>query len=514
MMPPRVQTGWPPAAGALLLLLLLAALGYRDTFLHVIQNWNQWRNGEYYAHGYLVVLVSVFLILRERRRLLVMTPCPQPAALTGIAACSLLWMVAGVTGVLLVQTALLLPLVLFIMWATLGPRIARQLFVPVFILFFAMPVWAIFTPVLQDFTVHAVYALTRLAGIPALRNDYLIVLPSGQLAIEESCSGLSYLLAALTLGMLYGYLYYRRTAARLAVVMISGAAAILANILRIFIVVIVAYRTEMQHPLIYHHYNLGWYLFGGLVLVLLVLDILLQRRQPPVAAAEAERPATICRYDAWQRGGIYGIAALLVTSGPLLSWQVENDATPAAASTIRLPAGSDGWRGPAATDDRWSPVFHGANDVLRVYYRGNTQVYVYLGFYARQHQGRELVYDLNTISDDRYWRQTYTPARLIESGGSAVTETRLVSSDGQQRLVWYWYRVAGHRTTDRLMAKLWQALGLVTHSQQAAVIALASDVVADTDTARANLQQFLAAMGTALASTADGSSTAGDRERR
>jgi len=516
MTPTQAQSGWPLAAGALLLLVALAALGYRDTVLHVIDNWNQWRNGEYYAHGYLAVLLSAFLILRERRRLLLIPPCPQPAALSGIAACSLLWMTAGVTGVLLVQTALLLPLVLFIIWTTLGPRITRDLFVPVFILFFAMPVWAVFTPLLQDFTVHVVYALTRLAGIPAMRSNYLIVLPSGQLAIEESCSGLSYLLAALTLGMLYGYLNYRRTAARLAVVVISGAAAILANILRVFIVVVVGYRTEMQHPLIYHHFNLGWYLFGGLVLVLLVLDMRLQRRLSPAsnAVAEAGWPAAACRYSMWQRAGIYGIAGLLVISGPLLSRQLEASQGPAAVPTLRLPAGTDAWHGPAVTDDRWSPVFHGANDVMRVYYRGNTQVFVYLGFYSRQRQGRELVFDLNRISDDRYWKQAYAPARVIERGGSQVTETRLVSTDGQQRLVWYWYRVAGHHTTGRLIAKLWQALGLVTNTQQAAVIALAADVVSDMDTARATLQQFLAAMGPALARAADGSSIAGGREGR
>jgi exosortase A len=286
----RIAGGWPVAGTLLLLLLMLVAAAYRDTFLYVINAWNHWDSGEYYAHGYLAVLISVFLVLRRRTALARMTPCPYPPAMLAVGLCSLCWLLAGAAGILLVQIVLLLPLLLSVIWLVAGGRIARELFTPALILLFALPVWSPLPPVLQALTADVAYAMTRLVGIPALQTEQLIILPDGQFLVEESCSGLSYLLAALTLGMLYAALNYRGFGARLIVVLFVGAAAILANILRVFVVVIIGYRTAMQHPVIYDHFSLGWYLFGGLVLVMLLIDARLLRGRPastPVAASAA-----------------------------------------------------------------------------------------------------------------------------------------------------------------------------------------------------------------------------------
>ena len=79
-------------------------------------------------------------------------------------------------------------------------------------------------------------------------------------------------------------------ARRLVVVLIAAAAAVLGNMVRVFIVVYLGYATDMQHPLIRDHLALGWYLFGGLVVILLFLDARLQRHRPPLQPGST--PAT------------------------------------------------------------------------------------------------------------------------------------------------------------------------------------------------------------------------------
>ena len=496
-------------AGSLLaLLLVLAAVAYRGNLLHVIDAWNQWEHGEYYAHGYLVVLISLFLVLRRRAVLAQMRPCPYPPALLAVGLCSLCWLLAGTAGILLVQVVLLLPLLLSLVWVVAGGRIARELFVPVVILLFALPVWSPLPPLLQELTADVVYALARLAGIPAMQQEQQIFLPAGRFVVEESCSGLSYLLAALTLGMLYGALNYRGFTARLAVVSIVGAAAILANILRVFVVVVIGYRTAMQHPVIYNHFALGWYLFGGLVLIMLLIDTRLLRGRP-VPAGAATSPAGTqgdipCRHGGIAQALTALLCGLLIVAGPALAWWLDQQPWQKDGFTLELPGGEGGWAGPHPTHDSWLPIYHGAISQLRVYHKDAHEVYLYTGFYQRQRQGSELIYDLNSIADGETWRLSRMHGRSIKSGVHPVIEQELHDAAGRHRLVWFWYRVAGHNTVSRYTAKALQVLGVIGGRPQAAVIAVAAERDEDAAAVRRRLDDFVTQMDASLNRIVDG----------
>jgi EpsI family protein len=492
----RIAGNWPVAGALMLLLLLLVAAAYRDTFLHVIDAWNHWDSGEYYAHGYLAVLIGIFLALRRRAALAHMTPCLYPPAMLVVGLCGLCWLLAGAIGVLLVQIALLLPLIISVVWLVAGSRIARELFAPFLILLFALPMWSPLPPLLQGMTADAVYAMTRLAGIPALQQEQLIILPAGQFMVEESCSGLSYLLAALTLGILYAVLNYRGLGARLSVVMIVGAAAILANILRVFAVVIIGYQTDMQHPMIYNHFALGWYLFGGLVLIMLLIDIRLMRGRlaatSTVTSAARMRADTPCRHGGMAQAISALLCSLLIVAGPVVARWLDQQ------SWQEQGPGQGGWAGPHPMHDSWLPVYHGAISQRSVYHKDAHEVYLYTGFYPRQRQGSELIFDMNRIADGDAWRQSRMHGRPIKSGAHQVIEQELHDATGRRRLVWFWYRVAGHNTVNRYTAKALQLLGLVSGKPQAAVIAIAAERDADDAAVRMRLGDYLAQMNASL----------------
>ncbi len=498
----RIAGGWPVTGSLLLFLLILLAVAYQGNLLHVINSWNQWEHGEYYAHGYLVVLISLFLVLRRRAVLAQMRPCPYPPAMLAVGLCSLCWLLAGTAGIQLLQVVLLLPVLLSLIWVVAGSRIARELFAPVLILLFALPVWSPLPPLLQELTADVVYAMTRMAGIPAMQQEQMIILPAGRFVIEQGCSGLSYLLAALTLGMLYASLNYRGFAARLAVVLIVGVAAILANILRIFVVVVIGYRTTMEHPLIYNHYGLGWYLFGGLMLIMLLIDTRRLRGRPvPAGAATSSagtQAAIPCRHGGITQALTTLLCGLLIVTGPALAWWLDQQSWQNDGFMLELPAGQGGWAGPHPTHDNWLPIYHGAISQLRVYHKDAHEVYLYTGFYQRQHQGSELIYYLNSIADGDTWRLSRMHGRSIESGVHPVIEQELHEADGRHRLVWFWYRVAGHNTVSRYTAKVLQVLGLIGGRPQAAVIAIAAERDADDAAVRRRLGDFVAQMDAAL----------------
>ena len=490
----RTNADWRYASLSLAGLLLLVLVYYHETVASVLAKWNQLQHGEY-AHGYLVLAISLYLVFMKRKQLAVLQPCGNALALIAVAMSSLLWLVAAVVDVQMVQALALLLLLMSVIWAVTGNRIARQLLLPVFFLGFALPVWSPLSTLLQELTADVVFWLARGAGVSAMRLDNLIVIPSGSLSIEEACSGLRYLLAALTLGVLYGWLNYRGTWARILVVVIAAAAAVVSNIMRVFIVVYLAYTTDMQHPWVSDHLAFGWWLFAGMVVLLIVIDTLLSRHAsslpdviaPPVPSIAEQA----CTHGRLQRAAVLMLTAALVLSGPVIASLLEQQTQTGVVLATGLPAGKQGWSGPVATVDDWMPQYQGAVVRKQAYHHNGRTVLLYIGDYPVQSQGSELISDLNSIADESLWRLQYAHGRPVAQGGRRVLEQHMVSTTGQQRLVWYWYGVAGVTTSNRYLAKLLQVYGLVLGRPEAALVAVATDIKGDKQDSRQQLEDFI-----------------------
>ena len=142
--------GWGMAGISVSVLLLLMLLIYHETLLYLIVRWNDMEHGEY-GHGYLILAVSGYLILSNRSTLSQLSPCPSYLALLAILAASLLWILAVLVDVLVVETVGLLLLILAIVWAMLGHQVTGKLLFPILYIGFAIPIWFPLTPVLQNF---------------------------------------------------------------------------------------------------------------------------------------------------------------------------------------------------------------------------------------------------------------------------------------------------------------------------------------------------------------------------
>ena len=188
-----MSTDWRVLLPGLGLLLLLIVL-YRDTTLYLAGLWSEWRDGSY-SHGYIVIFLSAYIIYSSRAALSRIATCPNFHALGLVALFVCIWTLAGLVNIQLVQAMTLLPLVLSVILAVAGWSVLRKLLLPVLFISLAIPVWSPLLPVLQHITAEGAYWFSRLAGIPALLDDFTIYLPAGRLSIADACSGLHYLLA-------------------------------------------------------------------------------------------------------------------------------------------------------------------------------------------------------------------------------------------------------------------------------------------------------------------------------
>ena len=500
--------GWRLAGLIVALLLLLTLVLYQQTLFYLTGFWNQLETGEY-AHGYLVLAISAYLILRSRQSLSVLTPRPNFWALLLVLAFGVLWMVAALVDVQIVQAVALLLLILAIVWATLGSQVVRTLMFPILFIIFAIPVWFPLSTVLQDLTADVVFEVVRMLKIPAFRQENMITLPAGTLSVEESCSGMRYFLAALTLGALYAYLYYQSFRARLIVIVIAAIAGVLANILRVFIIVYLGFVTDMQHSLIHDHLMLGWYLFGGLVVILLFIDARLYRwrqatfssrnrvnvkDEPVYAPVTGGRP----RFMAILISG-----ALLLSLGPVTVYRISQQLSTINTNVeLVLPVAAPGWTGPVESDDDWMPKYKGAIVKKQVYAKNGQEVFLYIGYYPVQTQGKELIAYHNQICDTEIWQTNYTRARNSTVGDKQVLEQLLENKQGRQRLVWYWYNVGGWITSNKYAAKALQVPGLLTGEAYSYVIAVAADEMNGIDGTKKIMREFILAMDVPLATLA------------
>lgn len=498
----QYSAGWRIAGFSISVLLLLLLLMYHETVLYLIRLWNDLEHGAY-GHGYLILAISGYLILGNRRALSSLTPCPSYLALLAVMAVSLLWILAVLVDVLVLQTIGLLLFILTIVWTVLGNKITAKLLFPILFLGFAIPIWFPLTPVLQNLSADVVFQFIRILGIPAFRQDNEIILPAGSLSITEACSGLRYFLPALALGALYGYLNYTTFRARLIVLLISAVAAVLINIIRVFIVVYLGYTTEMQHPFINDHLALGWYLFGGMVAILLTVDALLNRYyQPPEHGSEESNKNGLivsCGKGKLQQISIVVAGAMLLSVGPVTIYWVNHQ--PLSEHTkikLELPSGTGGWAGPAESNNDWMPKYRGAITRKQTYQKGDKHIDLYIGYYLMQKQGKELIYYANRIANQDIWHSQNPKGKLRQTSDRVVLEQLLEKDDGVQRLVWYWYRVSGQHVVNPYHAKALQVLGLVTGNSQAYITAIAVNSGEDIIDARKVLGEFMSIMETPL----------------
>ncbi len=302
-----------------------------------------------YEHGYLIAAIVAWLIYRDRHRLAALPARPSVMLLAAGLAASLAWAVAVRAGI---QTAHLViwPVAL---WCSaggiLGWRAARILAFPLACLYLAMPIWEPLLPWLQHATVAANRVLIGLAGIPAWVEGSNVHLAAGTFAIDERCSGLSYLVAGVSLAVLLGQFNREPARRRWLLVVLAGVLALVSNWLRVFTVIVAGHLTDMQHYLVQvDHIGLGWVLFG----IVFVVFFLLVRLLPATAAVDGEpaAPAAAARGTA---PAVLLVAIAAFAAGPVLVAATARSATDGAVIRAVDVAG---WEGPMAAFGGWHPV--------------------------------------------------------------------------------------------------------------------------------------------------------------
>lgn len=451
---------WRAALPALLFALLWLLVCYWATAASMV---SIWARSETFAHGFVVPLITVWLIWRKRTQLAALDPRPAWWALLPMAAGGLAWLLGGLASVdSLAQLALVAMLVLAVP-AVLGTQVTRAIAFPLCFLFFAVPLGEFMLPQLMAWTADFTVFALKLSGIPVYREGQSFSIPSGNWSVVEACSGIRYLIASLMIGALYAYLNYQSLMRRLIFVGVAFLVPIFANWVRAYLIVMIGDLSGNTLATGVDHLVYGWFFFGVVMAAMFWLGA---RWREDGAVA---KPAT--RVPAWStRAAVpvarlwLAVAAVAAVAGVWKSgdWVIERSyaARPPQLAQV-APIG--GWQPAQGGLSDWLPQYkHPSVEIHQNYHRGDAAVGLYIGYYRNQGYGRKLVSSINGLVDsgDPRWTEVKSGTLEVSYGGQplSVRTAELRGVAGDRLVVWQWYWVDGKLTASDSWAKAYTSI--------------------------------------------------------
>jgi exosortase A len=507
--PPGVANVAHPAAPKLaplsIVLMALALLApfalYFGTVRSIVSIWN---SSETFAHGYVILPISLWLVWRRRANFSLYPPTPYAPALALLALLGAGWLASQLGEVQVVSQYTFVAMFPVAALALLGPRLAGSLAFPLLFLLFAVPFGEVFVAPLIQFTADFTVAAVRATGIPVLRSGTRFELPSGNWSVVEACSGVRYLISSITLGCLYAYLTYRSMRRRVLFIGLAIVVPVIANGLRAYMIVMIGHLSGMALATGVDHLIYGWLFFGLVMFVMFWIGSYWREdtdapaagtataapRAATSAASSAATSATTATASRLPRmaAGIIALCALWPAFA-LYGEHANHNPAPVQLAQVAVQ-----WpEAPAFAD--WTPDYMAADAALqRSYARGGAPVTMTLLYYRNQDRDKSLISSINRLAGYKdAWHETASARRTEDVGGTAVTVRETVlRRDGRALLVWDWMRVDDRDTTSAAVGKLLQARSkLLLRGDDGAAVMLSAPFDDNPDAARATLHSFL-----------------------
>lgn len=443
-----------------------------------------WDSSATYKHGYIIAPISLWLVWDRRKYLRSLSVRSTFIPLLLTLAVGPAWLLADLIDVNVVQQFAFVSLLIIGIWCIVGHRLAAELSFPLGFLLFAVPAGDFLVPHMMEFTATSTVALVKWTGIPVYREGMYFTLPSGSWSVVYACSGMRYLIAAVTLGVLYAYLTYRSLRRRLIFCAVSLLVPILANTARAYIIVMLGHLSGMKIATGVDHLLYGWVFFGIVMFILFWIGAIWRED------LEDEPPATAA-HESSSDHGILGATgpwvALVVTLlamgvWPGLSLAMQSLEPRTVVGQMKAPAVSSTWTEVADPQWLWRPQHRGPDREMAAFYRdGDATVALHVAQYLSQDKGGELVSGLDLTPEDAVWRQLSRGTYKLQLHSDVVGVERKTFDVVDAELVSHsWYRIGESYTSHAYVAKLLELGERLSFSDMgSARIALVTDVPAD-----------------------------------
>lgn len=492
-----------PLAGASIAALALALLApillFYGTAASMVGIWN---SSETFAHGYVILPVSLWLIWRQRDWFARLPARPWWPGLVLMAGAGAAWLAGRMGDVGVVMQYAFVSMMPLAALTLLGPRLAAKFTFPLLFLLFAVPFGEVFVgPLIEytaDFTVWAVQA----TGIPVLRNGTRFELPTGSWSVVEACSGIRYLISSITLGCLYAYLTYQSNMRRAVFIGLSIVVPIVANWLRAYGIVMIGHTSGMELATGVDHLVYGWLFFGIVMFIMFWIGSYWREDDKPAAAAapapgQTQPPAAAPAVARGTAKPLVPVAlAVVAVAAAWPAFAAYNDRANHNPQPVALAIPDLAWPVAPGFPDWQVDYMEPDARVARAYRSPEGRpVLLQVLYYRNQSKQKGLISSVNRLAGEKSpFHQTAARQRTEQAGGQPMPlREAVLHGPGGPLLVWQVLWVDGRYTTSNVAGKLRQAQGkLQFRGDDGAMVAIAAPYDGtDADAARAALRAFL-----------------------
>ena len=239
----------------------------------------QWYTDADYSHGFLVPLLSAYLIWQRRDKLAEVARKPSNWGLAVVlGALGLLFLGSLGAELFLTRISILFTICGLIVYFA-GWQLLKALSFPLAFLLFAIPIPVliyneIVFPLQFVASRFATRVLETLNLFPIMREGNVLIMPGMRLEVVEACSGIRSLMSLLALAAGYGYLAEKSVPVRWFLVLSMIPLAIISNGTRVMITAMMTNYIGPQMAEGFMHEFSGWVIFVVATVMFLALHSL------------------------------------------------------------------------------------------------------------------------------------------------------------------------------------------------------------------------------------------------
>lgn len=461
-----------------LLAISIAIFIFSDGLSHMLLDWER----DEYSHGYIIPLISLFLLLQKLPALSAVKPTKQIVGLF-IIAFGIFFYVLGELSALytIIQYGFVIVLV-GVTVSLLGIRGALVVSAPVLYLIFMIPLpnflYFNLSSQLQLISSAIGVFILRLFDISVHLEGNIIDLGNLRLQVVDACSGLRYLFPLMSFGFLVAYIY-RAPRWKKAIIFLSTIPiTILMNSFRIAVIgVTVGFWGAAAAEGFLHDFE-GWVIFlaclGLLAIEILILHRLSGLKTNPLDDLDISLPRPLFKANYISSFSKVSAPAVIALGILMLSVSLKfviterSEAVPKRAEFNQLPLMIGSWVGTEGRVEQDVLDVLKLNDYVLNDYTDTDSgltINLYIAYYESQRKGAS-VHSPKTCIPGGGWEMleqtTVNFNEVVSTKGVPLTANRvLIKKDKNQSLVYYWFQQRGRIITNEYLAKwyiFWDAL--------------------------------------------------------
>ncbi|MDR9424074.1 MAG: exosortase/archaeosortase family protein [Marinobacter sp.] len=436
-----------PHSRPYLIVTTIALALFFPSWIRLAHQWLEFE--QVLAHGLATALIFIGLLvihppLSHQNRYAASRNIPGALLLVGITA---IWVLLELVRIDTLAFLMLPVGMVAVCWALLGLRQTLSFLPYVLLLSLSLPFWADIVPALVSLASVVVGTWVRWFGMTALIEGNSITLPYGRLLIADGCSGIRYFAISILLAMMTSILNDYRWKGWILTITAAVLIGLLANWVRITILVFVAYQTDMQSPLLTDHELMGWIVYGAFIIPALYFS--------PVHRRTAQSAPAHQRLKFKKTGIVAVVAAIAIGPFALTVSQLTISSSP--AWTLSIPEVE-------SVQNRDLPLPISLPDTLEEDVWRSGGLWISLAQTQKQNAADKLVPYLPALYDDSTWQVEERLAPGLALYRNILTRKRVLMAQ--------WYQVGERKGWSYREAKLLQIPAILGGENRFALVTL------------------------------------------